>query len=123
MNGSGYRALAAVLAALPTADREAVVAARPDIDRARLDDAVACFEFEFARRAWPTLADREVIEELMQRARPSAEIVPIDAAAAEPEAPPTDFVALLGDDVDLPEKAKQTFNSLLAARGAEEAGA
>ncbi len=115
MNGEAYRALAAVLSAASAPDREAYLAQRTDLDRARIDEAISAFESRFSRRRWRSVVDRTMLDELMNRVRSRAVVVPIDTPA--PDAPAENSAdALLGDNVALPSKAKQAINAILVAR-------
>ena len=114
MNGSAYRALAAVLSAAPVSDRDQYLARRPEIDRARLDEAIAVFDARFGRRRWQALAEKSVLKSLLKTAEHSDHIVPFDETAAVEH---RDAERVVSEDVDLPPKTRRALNIILAGTG------
>lgn len=112
MNGAAYRALAAVLSAAAVSDRESYLARRPQIDRARLDEAIAVFDGRFGRRRWRALADRQVLRELLQSAEQSAHSVILEETGKQPDAGESAMV--ISADTVLPPKARRALNSILS---------
>ena len=113
MNGAAYRALAAVLSAGSVSDWDLYLSRRPEIDRARLDEAIAVFDARFGRRRWRALAEKHVLQKLLKSAEHSNDPMVLDALGTETEH--SDAERVVSEDIDLPPKTRRALNTILAA--------
>lgn len=113
MNGAAYRALAAVLSAAPVSDWDRYLARRPEVDRARLDEAIAVFDARFGRRRWRALAEKHVLKNLLRSAEHSNDPLAFDGPEVSVEH--RDVGRVVSEDIDLPPKTRRALNTILAA--------